>query len=174
MNLKTGKIEAEFHKYVMPIESPKLSSFCTELTGITQNKVDTGIPLQTALMVFQEWVRKELRSRNLYLPKMNKDKQSGNVAFVTWSDWDFETKEPPFFNQWIDLKAIFKEYYHHKPINFNDALLHVGLQFAGREHSGIDDSKNLASLVYKMVKDGATLVITKDLTPFQLTINFSL
>lgn len=169
----------------MPIESPKLSGFCTELTGITQNKVDTGIPLQTALMVFQEWVRKELRDRNLSLPKMSKDKKIGNVAFVTWSDWDFglclnkecqrkRLKKPPFFNQWIDLKAIFKEYYNHKPINFNDALLHVGLQFIGREHSGIDDSKNLASLVYKMVKDGAALAITKDLTPFQLTINFSL
>lgn len=183
VNLKTGKIEAEFHKYVMPIESPKLSAFCTELTGITQQKADNGIPLQTALMMFQEWLRKELRPRNLLLPKMSKDNRLGNCAFTTWSDWDFgvclakecarkRLKKPQFFNQWIDLKAIFREWYKFRPHNFTEALCHVGLQFEGREHSGIDDARNIARLAFKMVNDGATLSITKDLTPFQLNINF--
>ncbi|XP_055856357.1 ERI1 exoribonuclease 2 isoform X3 [Episyrphus balteatus] len=183
VNLKTGKIESEFHEYIMPIESPKLSAFCTELTGITQKTVDTGMPLQTALMMFQEWLRKELRARNLHLPKMSKDNKMGNCAFVTWSDWDFgvclakecqrkRLKKPQFFNQWIDLRALFREWYNYKPINFNDALQHVGLEFEGREHSGIDDAKNLAALACKMVNDGASLAITKDLTPFQLNMNF--
>lgn len=180
--MKTGKIEAEFHKFVMPIESPKLSAFCTELTGITQKTVDNGIPLQTALMMFTEWLRKELRARNLVLPKMSKDNKMGNCAFVTWTDWDFgiclakecqrkRLKKPPFFSQWIDAKAIFREWYNYKPVNFADALNHVGMEFEGREHSGIDDAKNLAALTYKMRCDGALLTITKDLTPFQMNIN---
>ncbi|XP_073812736.1 3'-5' exonuclease Snipper-like isoform X5 [Musca autumnalis] len=182
VNLKTGKIEAEFHKYIMPIESPKLSAYCTELTGITQKTVDNGIPLQTALMMFQEWLRKELRVRHLTLPKLSKDNKAGNCAFVTWTDWDFgiclnkectrkRLKKPPYFNQWIDLRAIYREWYKYKPINFLDALTHIGLEFEGKQHSGIDDAKNLSKLTCKMVNDGAILAITKDLTPFQLNLN---
>lgn len=36
MNTHTGQIESEFHSYIQPQEHPLLSSFCTELTGITQ------------------------------------------------------------------------------------------------------------------------------------------
>uniref|UniRef100_A0A1B0BY56 RRM domain-containing protein n=1 Tax=Glossina palpalis gambiensis TaxID=67801 RepID=A0A1B0BY56_9MUSC len=153
VNLKTGKIEPGFHKYIVPIESPKLSAFCTKLTGIAQKTVDNGIPLQTALMMFQEWLRKELRARHLSLPKMTKDNKLGNCAFVSWTGWDFgiclhkecsrkRLKKPPYFNQWIDLRAIYKKWYKYQPLNFADALRHVGLSFQGREHSGIDDAKN--------------------------------
>ena len=31
----------------MPTENPRLSEFCTELTGISQDTVDNGIPLST-------------------------------------------------------------------------------------------------------------------------------
>jgi inhibitor of KinA sporulation pathway (predicted exonuclease) len=31
-----------FHGYVMPTEEPILSKFCTELTGIDQEKVNSG------------------------------------------------------------------------------------------------------------------------------------
>jgi ERI1 exoribonuclease 2 len=33
---------SHFQQYVMPTEQPVLSNFCTELTGITQDKVDAG------------------------------------------------------------------------------------------------------------------------------------
>ncbi|XP_037945030.1 ERI1 exoribonuclease 2-like isoform X2 [Teleopsis dalmanni] len=183
INLKTGKIEAEFHKYILPIEIPKLSAFCTSLTGITQKTVESGMPLQIALTIFQEWLRKELRARNLVLPKMTKEsKQSKSCALVTWTDWDFGIclakecarkglKKPSFFNQWIDIRAVYREWYNYRPMNFADALQHVGLTFEGREHSGIDDAKNLAALTHKMVTDGAKLSITKDLTPYQLNSN---
>ena len=36
LNTKTGDIESEFHYYVQPMESPMLSDFCKELTGISQ------------------------------------------------------------------------------------------------------------------------------------------
>lgn len=37
----------------------------------------------------------------------------------------------------------------------------VGLQFKGRQHSGISDARNTAALVHHLVKDGAVLSITK-------------
>ncbi|XP_033156755.1 ERI1 exoribonuclease 2-like isoform X2 [Drosophila mauritiana] len=178
VNLKTGKIESEFHQYILPIESPRLSTYCTELTGIQQKTVDSGIPLQTAITMFNEWLRHEVRTRNLTLPKSNKSNILGNCAFVTWTDWDFGIclakecnrkgiRKPPYFNQWIDVRAIYRSWYKYRPCNFTDALSHVGLAFEGRAHSGIDDAKNLGALMCKMMRDGALFSITKDLTPYQ-------
>ncbi|XP_041630745.1 3'-5' exonuclease Snipper-like [Drosophila kikkawai] len=178
VNLETGKIEAEFHKYIKPFESPRLSNYCTELTGIQQHTVDTGVPLQTALMMFHEWLRQELPLRQLSLPKMSESNILGNCAFVTWTDWDFgvylekecirkRLQKMAYFNQWIDVRAIYRSWYKYRPANFGDALTHVGLAFVGRAHSGIDDAKNLGALMCKMVRDGALFSITKDLTPYQ-------
>lgn len=37
LNVKHGfQVEAIFHKYVRPVRHPLLSTFCTDLTGITQ------------------------------------------------------------------------------------------------------------------------------------------
>ena len=41
LSLKTGEILSEFHYYCLPIENPRLSSFCTKLTGRSLNKVRT-------------------------------------------------------------------------------------------------------------------------------------
>lgn len=182
VNLQTGKIEAEFHEYVKPFELPKLSAYCIELTGVKQQDVENGMPLEMALKIFQEWLRKELRTRNLQLPKMSKDKMTGNCALVTWSNCDFgiflekecrrkNLKKPSYFNQWIDLSELYNGRYKYKPTSFVNALSHVGIKFEGRQHSGRDDARNLATLAYKMVCDGVQLKITKDLTPHQLNAN---
>lgn len=164
------------------MESPRLSAFCTKLTGINQKMVDNGIPLQTALLMFQEWLRDELRTRNLCLPKMSKDNKMGNCAIGTWTDWDLDIclhkecirkslKKPQLFNRWINMKAIFRNKYKRQNFTFADALQELGMTFVGREHSGIDDARNLAYLTFKMVKEGARLVITRDLQPHQGIVN---
>ena len=38
-----------FHQYVKPKLNPKLSEFCTELTGIVQDTVDKGKSIEEAL-----------------------------------------------------------------------------------------------------------------------------
>lgn len=106
----------------------------------------------------------------------------GNCAIGTWTDWDLDIclhkecirkslKKPQLFNRWINIKAIFRNKYKRQHFNFEDALHDLGLTFVGRAHSGIDDARNLATLAYKMVNDGARLVITRDLQPYQAIIN---
>lgn len=120
VDLKTQKIISEFHQYILPIESPKLSEFCTNLTGITQEKIEeSSLPLQTVLMYFEKWLKESIDKYKLVLPKTNDKYPNGTTAFVTWSDWDFgicltkecerkRIKKPHYFDQWIDLKAAFK------------------------------------------------------------------
>lgn len=48
LNLRTGKIEDEFHQYVMPVENPKLSEFCINLTG----KMFENFSVELVLIIF--------------------------------------------------------------------------------------------------------------------------
>ncbi|KRT79455.1 hypothetical protein AMK59_7197 [Oryctes borbonicus] len=103
----------------MPTEKPKLSIFCTELTGITQDKVDKGVPLQTSLMLFLKWIRDLTNNYDLTSESHCLDFKKKKCALVTWSDWDLGTclqneckrkriPKPDIFNKWIDLRALYK------------------------------------------------------------------
>ncbi|KAL1373418.1 hypothetical protein pipiens_018671 [Culex pipiens pipiens] len=118
LNLVTGQVEAQFQQFVMPVENPRLSEFCTKLTGIRQDQVEGGVPLKTCLPLFGKWLKQVLGERDLVLPKTDPGNQSGTVAFATWSDWDFgkclskectrkRIEKPACFDQWIDVRAIY-------------------------------------------------------------------
>lgn len=136
-----------------------------------------GIPLQTCLMLFDSWLKEMIKIHNLVMPKTSRKSLQGNCAFATWSDWDLglclagecerkRLKKHSYFDQWIDVRSIYKKWYKQNPKNFNDALQHIGMSFIGRQHSGIDDSRNISALSHTMAKEGAQFLITKDLKPY--------
>lgn len=49
IDVKQKKVVAEFQTYVKPTIHPELTTFCTELTGITQEQVNGGIPIRDAI-----------------------------------------------------------------------------------------------------------------------------
>lgn len=174
------KIVSEFQQYVQPQEQPVLSSFCTELTGITQNQVDNGVPLPTCLMLFNQWLKKLEQEKDILLLEPNQEyspyeKESKNLcALATWTDWDLQVclncecqrkqiKKPTFFNQWIDLRATYKNFYERKPTGLKGSLEDLGIRFNGREHCGLDDARNTAALCARLVQDGCQLKITKSI-----------
>ncbi len=61
----------EFQTFVRPLRLPRLSSFCRELTGITQENVDAAPSFPDALRLFLEWA-----------------KPSERVVLATWSRYD--------------------------------------------------------------------------------------
>ena len=73
---------AEFQRYVRPVHHPKLSDFCTGLTGIPQKAVDEA---DTFAVVWQQYM-KWLSDCGLTQPEA-----SGRVAWVTCGDWDLKT-----------------------------------------------------------------------------------
>ena len=48
----------EFRTFVRPVRHDKISAFCTELTGIRQQDVDTAPTFLGALDLFYEWLKK--------------------------------------------------------------------------------------------------------------------
>ncbi|XP_009983144.1 PREDICTED: ERI1 exoribonuclease 2, partial [Tauraco erythrolophus] len=177
LNTSTGEIESEFHTYVQPQEHPILSEFCTELTGITQAQVDEGVPLNICLSQFLKWIQKIQKEKKIIfgsdIPSCSTS-EAKPCTFVTWTDWDLgvclqyeckrkQLRKPDILNSWIDLKATYRAFYNRKPNGLSGALQDLGIAFAGREHSGLDDSRNTARLAWRLICDGCVLKVTKSL-----------
>ncbi|XP_075948066.1 ERI1 exoribonuclease 2 [Anarhichas minor] len=186
LNTSTGEVESEFHTYVQPQEHPILSEFCTELTGITQIQVEAGIPLQIGLSRFSRWLQNLQLEMGVVFPNRPQRSSAPSPSqklctFVTWSDWDlgvclqYECKrkqlhKPDVLNSWIDLRSTYKLFYDRKPKGLNGALQDLGIQFSGREHSGLDDSRNTAQLAARMMRDGCVMKITRSLEKMPLKV----
>lgn len=50
--------------------------------------------------------------------------------------------------------------------SFGEALARSGLEFVGRQHSGIDDARMTALLAHKLHKEGAYFRITKNMNHY--------
>ncbi|XP_056100689.1 LOW QUALITY PROTEIN: ERI1 exoribonuclease 2 [Rhinichthys klamathensis goyatoka] len=176
LNLCNGSVESEFHSFVQPQEHPVLSGFCSQLTGITQDQVDSAPPLHICLSRFVRWLQGLQQERGVaYETDSSGPAPSGHAcAFVTWSDWDlgvcllYECKRkqlrvPEALKSWIDLRATYRLFYNRKPKGLRGALLDLGIQFTGREHSGLVDARNTALLAWRMVCDGCFMTLTRTL-----------
>lgn len=172
VDVETGEVEDVFHFYVKPDVHPKLSVFCTELTGIRQKTIDgIGIPLSEALDQHQQW----LKTHNIipwHLASEESHKAGKSTfLYLTCGDWDLSTclpkqlqyhkaSVPQQFNVWINIKYAFREKYGKKPGGMKRMLYDLGLELEGRHHSGIDDCKNIARICKVMLREGWNPVFT--------------
>ncbi|KAF7966633.1 hypothetical protein HWV62_37589 [Athelia sp. TMB] len=158
-NLSTNSVQAQFHEYVKPVGHPKLTEFCTELTGIQQATVDAADTFPAVWARFQEW-----------LQSIGALEKPDNYAFLTCGDWDLKTMLPaqlaytakmqPGFSRaipapvdcWLNIKHSFSRHYNitGRGRGMAGMLKYQKLQLEGRHHSGIDDCKNIARIVTKM------------------------
>jgi len=151
---------AEFHRYVRPSEHSTLSAFCTELTGIEQKQVDAAAPLQEVLAAFVEWVG----TSSLW-------KSDGDIAIVTCGDWDlnigirieatrkgFVDQVPPWMQRWVNIKQSWmKATGNTRATGMAGMLRDLGIELVGKHHSGIDDARNIARIVTKLLEGGAVV-----------------
>lgn len=81
LDLATGEVVDEFASFVRPVHHPQLSSFCRELTTITQADVDAAPPFAEVFAAHQAW----LDGHGL-TPQ--------NALMVTCGDWDLGSMLP--------------------------------------------------------------------------------
>eukprot|EP01090_Pellita_catalonica_P021082 TRINITY_DN7800_c0_g1_i1.p1 TRINITY_DN7800_c0_g1~~TRINITY_DN7800_c0_g1_i1.p1 ORF type:complete len:208 (-),score=26.70 TRINITY_DN7800_c0_g1_i1:9-632(-) len=150
-NTRTGKVEDEFHEYIKPIKIPKLTKFCTELTGITQEMVDAGKTCSAVFTEYEAWLTKH----GLIGGKENK-----TFAIITCGDWDLRAMAPKqfalfggrvplpvYFKEWINIKKCFDQFYKKRARGMAGMLKDLGIPLTGRHHSGIDDCRNILKIV---------------------------
>ena len=151
-------IENEFHTYVKPQFHPTLSEFCTSLTGISQDTVEHQPDFITVLDLFDKW----LKSQKI---------ENSSFVVLTCGNWDlntclrhqcddYKTEFPSWGTKWINLKKAHQKVFGHFPRSFATILSDLDLQFEGRPHSGIDDTKNIAKAVKALALKGHVFEVT--------------
>ncbi|CAG0901420.1 unnamed protein product [Darwinula stevensoni] len=154
VNAKNMEVESTFHQYVLPRANPCLTSFCTNLTGIIQEMVNSQPHLEETMELFDKWMEGE----NLKDPKVTS-------LFVTCGDWDlkvmlpsqcqyFRISIPDYFTRWSNLKKAFCSMEGMWPKGLLHMMTHLNIPHQGRLHSGIDDCKNMATVVKALAEKG--------------------
>lgn len=165
------KLKDIFHEYIKPKIHPILTPFCTDLTGIIQNMVENQPYFPDVFSRFCEWLTK-----GQYFDRTDKS------SFVTCGNWDLKVMLlnqcnldgitlPEHFKQWIDLKYTFCESTGYYPRSLRDMLIRLDLPQQGNLHSGIDDVKNMITIMQTLKeKHNAQFTITSTLTKSALNL----
>jgi inhibitor of KinA sporulation pathway (predicted exonuclease) len=138
---------SEFQVFIKPVIHPALTSFCIELTKITQNMVNSAPVYDEAMYVFSDWIDKC---------------QSQYGAIEQWGSWGgydrnqfarnaiLLNREPPriLTIEHVNIKSLYgKVLGLKKAPGLGKALNQFeGLAFQGTPHRGIDDALNIARL----------------------------
>ncbi|XP_039077122.1 3'-5' exoribonuclease 1 isoform X1 [Hyaena hyaena] len=169
LNTHTLEIEDTFQQYVRPEINTQLSDFCINLTGITQDQVDRADTFPQVLKKVIDWMKsKELGTKYKY-------------CILTDGSWDMSKflniqcrlsrlKYPPFAKKWINIRKSYGNFYKvpRSQTKLTIMLEKLGMDYDGRPHSGLDDSKNIARIAVRMLQDGCELRINEKMHAGQL------
>jgi len=156
-DISTGNIIEDFSIIVNPLEP--INPFITELTGITQEQIDTeGVLLEEAYIKFAEFI-------NNHKPFINPIVWGGGdsaelhkqIKEDKFTSIDLLEKHPwPFGRRWIDTKTLFVSwrFSQGEPIQggLAKSMIKVGLKFEGRKHNALDDARNTFKMYCRMLK----------------------
>ncbi|MFD8688099.1 exonuclease domain-containing protein [Streptomyces sp. NPDC059651] len=146
VDLRARERLARHRVLVRPARS-SVSAFCTELTGLTQAEVDTGLAFADACRLLAA------------------EHRAGARPWASWGDYDRNqfirqcraTGTPyPFGRRHTNAKIPFTTAHglRRRP-GMAQALRIAGLPLEGRHHSGADDAWNIAALILDVVaRDG--------------------
>lgn len=165
LDARTAKVVGEFHSFVRPVINPRLTAFCTELTGIQQAQVDAAPPLQTVVDAFASWHAATFECQGI---------RTRVATDGPWDMRDFMYRQavvrdgvvfPPLFYKWVNLRKEYATFFRIKPLGVGQMLTRLGLDFEGRQHSGIDDARNIARIAAALIRKGCRLNHVSSIDP---------
>ena len=143
MNTMTGEVSDARSIVVKPMFS-EVSDFCTELTGHTQEGVNKGISLVDAMNI----VKKDYGlSRKILACYGNYD---GHKIVNECQRKNIDIKLPPTY---LNISAIATlKLKANKRLGLARACARFGMEFQGRQHSGMDDAVMAAKVLWECSK----------------------
>ncbi|WP_431960211.1 exonuclease domain-containing protein [Actinacidiphila sp. bgisy160] len=146
VDLVAGERVARHRVLVRPARSA-VSPFCTQLTGLTQAEVDSGLDFADACKLLAV------------------EHRAGSRPWASWGDYDRHQFNRqcratdttyPFGSRHTNVKTLFTQAHRlTKRPGMAEALRLVGLPLEGRHHRGEDDAWNVAALVVDLTRRGA-------------------
>lgn len=170
IDAKTLKLVDFFHRFVRPTGMSK--EYTNQYVdgkygqfGVNSVWHETAIPFKEVIKQFEDW----LATHNAWAKESRGYLDKG--AFVTCGNWDIKTKIPeqyvvagmklpPYFMEWINLKDIYLNFYNREATGMVPMLRQLKMQVLGTHHVGIDDTRNIARVLQRLIIDGAVLQLT--------------
>jgi inhibitor of KinA sporulation pathway (predicted exonuclease) len=143
---RTFEVESEFQTFIRPVRHPELTAFCTTLTGIVQANVAGAPAFREAIEAMKEWMS-----------------AFDDALFCSWGDYDrnqfhqdceFHRVPYPFRSDHLNLKAEFSRTLGRKKLGIAEAVRHLGMEFEGSHHRGLDDARNIGRIVRSVCLGG--------------------
>ena len=142
LDIGSGEISDRQSILVRPVYS-EVSEFCTKLTTLTQEVVETGIEFRQACV------------------KLEDEYQTRKRVWASYGDFDrrqferecrFKNVLYPFGSRHINIKTLFAiKHRLSEEIQMDKALGLLGLELIGTHHRGIDDAYNAARILYTLI-----------------------
>lgn len=183
IDTRTMEFVDSFHRFVRPTQMSeqrvdeyiegKYGKF-----GIDRVWHDTAIPFTDVLKEFESWMCHHQLWKQEHRGSLHR------AAFLTCGNWDLKTKVPqqckvskmkmpPYFMEWINLKDIYLNFYDRRATGMMTMMRELDISQLGSHHLGIDDSKNIARVVQRLLSDGAILRVTaKRMSPDPADVQF--
>ncbi len=140
VNAVNLEVFSEYQSFIRPTRNSKLTAFCTDLTSIRQQDVDSASVFVDVISHFKSWL----------------DQYEGYI-FCSWGDYDlnqlkqdceFHNVPCPINAPHLNVKRRFadRQQLLKKP-GLGQAIRMANLEFTGTHHRGIDDARNIARLL---------------------------
>lgn len=140
---KNYEICSEFQTFVPPVRNPNLTTFCQELTHISQSDVDSAPDFKVAMSNLINWAD-----------------TFDYVDFGSWGYYDEkQLKQDCSFHSipylmtrpHRNIKVEFSKYLGvSKGYGMSKALNRLGLKLEGTHHRALDDVRNIAKIFKKI------------------------
>lgn len=144
LNGNTWEIDSEFQQFIQPVRNPQLTPFCTNLTSIQQQDIETAPKFIEAIANLKEWTSSF--PNNIFCSWGNYDKSQ----FI--QDCKYHHLPYPFSAEHINIKEEFSKYLGvSKRFGMAQALEYLGMELKGTHHRGIDDARNIAAIYRYML-----------------------
>lgn len=125
---------AEFDEFVKPIKNPLLSDYIQELTGISQQNVDSGLSPKT------------------FFEELFQFTEQGAIPMTSWGNDLFVLEETAEINElsadWIqsfDLRPLFDHFKINTRTSSGNLYKEFGLNLQIHEHNAFDDVRSLSA-----------------------------
>ena len=136
-----------FNAYIKPDSTDKLTKYCTDLTGITDELLDEeGKPFEDVITEFQQWIFDDNES------------QDKDAWLCSWGFYDKAIMEEQCYQfgisklwlqKHISIKHQYSRIIKQKYMSIKNAIKREGLKFEGRQHDAVNDSKAAAKIFEK-------------------------
>jgi 3'-5' exoribonuclease 1 len=169
LNARTLQVDMEFHSFVRPVEHPVLTDFCCQLTGIKQAQVNEAPILEDVLQMFHHFCKDHGLA-----PAKEAFPEEFTFCVATDGPWDIcrflqpecdrkrLTGRGSAWRKVVNIRKMFRDHNKQQGGGVVDMLARFGLEFDGREHSGLDDSRNIARILACLIANGVNVTPNLD------------